>query len=99
MAATRVGHSMQPGPQCYITQLSLASKFFTRVCPFLFFITTVYFKNCVLAICSLGIGCWYFPEQAEEEGVPPMNPSLLGAKLAFTTSSGTVFVASLIIGV
>mmetsp|Transcript_69621 Transcript_69621/g.196354 ORF Transcript_69621/g.196354 Transcript_69621/m.196354 type:complete len:583 (+) Transcript_69621:75-1823(+) len=99
LAATRVGNSLQLGPDCTVTELSLASKFFSRTCPLLFFVTTAYFKNCVLAICSLGVGCWYFPDRAEEEGVPPTNPSVLGAKLAFTTSSGTVCVASLVIGV
>lgn len=98
MAATRSGKSMQPGPQCHISQLSLASKFFTRVCLLLFVITTAYFKNCVLAVCSVGIGCWYFPEHAQEEGIPPTSPSLIGAKLAFTASSGAVFMASLITG-
>lgn len=93
-----LGSSKDVDPDCELTGLSPAARFFTTVCPLLMVITMFYFQNCILAACSLSVGCWYFPDEAAEAGVPPLSPAVLGVQLALTTSSGTVFGASVVMG-
>mmetsp|Transcript_88151 Transcript_88151/g.257678 ORF Transcript_88151/g.257678 Transcript_88151/m.257678 type:complete len:583 (+) Transcript_88151:112-1860(+) len=94
-ASIYVGRSKDINPEtCHLSQMSPAATFYVTVVPFLFMVTTWFFKNCVLATCSLTVGCWYFRQEE-----PPSHPAILGVRYAATTSSGSIFGASLIMGV
>mmetsp|Transcript_83163 Transcript_83163/g.165061 ORF Transcript_83163/g.165061 Transcript_83163/m.165061 type:complete len:623 (-) Transcript_83163:22-1890(-) len=99
MASSFVQRSQAVGPDCKLGPSWVAS-FWMIVCPIFFIFTTLFFKNCILSVVAMSIGCWYFPEETvdvKEETCG--SPALYGGKLALTTSSGSVFGASLIMGV
>ncbi|CAK0903812.1 unnamed protein product [Prorocentrum cordatum] len=92
-------NSMAVGPSCELEQ-SWAAAFWSGCCPVLFIITTLFFKNCMLSVVALSVGCWYFPDAAAELGEEACgSPALYGGKLALTTSSGSVFASALMMGV
>jgi len=90
---SQVGRVMTFDQNCNLTILGLSARFFVNVCSFLFLLTTFFIRNCILCVCALGMGCWYFPESAPDDD---SVPAAVGAKLAVTTSSGSVALASLI---
>jgi len=59
----------------------------------------MFFRCCIVSVLAMSIGFWYFPEEtADVKDEVCGSPALYGGKLALTTSSGDVFVASLIMG-
>lgn len=94
-----VGNSKAVGPDCKLGPSGSASAWML-FCPLLGVLTTLFFKNCMLAVVTMSVGCWYFPDaKAELEDEACGSPALYGGKLALTTSSGTVFGSSIIMGV
>jgi hypothetical protein len=92
-------NSMTVGPDCELEQ-SWAAAFWFACCPVLFIVTTLFFKNCMLSVVAMSVGCWYFPDAAAElQEEACGNPALYGGKLALTTSSGSVLGSALIMGV
>jgi len=91
--------SMDVGPDCEPAAMSFLARMYFSSAPFLFVLTTFFFRHCVLAVCSMAVGAWCFKEEAEAQGMSSSTSALLGLKLAFTTSCGSVFAASLILSV
>jgi len=75
---------------------SFATVPFTYLCPILFCFTTAFCQHCMLASCVWTVAASYFPDEAKAEGMPPNDPSVAGAKLALTSSSGCVGMASVV---
>jgi len=91
-------NSQAVGPDCEL-QSSWVASFWLSVCPVLSIFTTMFFRCCIVSVLAMSIGFWYFPEEtADVKDEVSGSPALYGGKLALTTSSGDVFVASLIMG-
>lgn len=91
---TQVGNSLRVSPVTCELTLSVPSDILVRVGMVLYMYTTFWFRNAALAVCSLGIGCWYFPDTRATD--PNVNPAMHGLQLCFTSSSGAVSEAAVI---
>jgi hypothetical protein len=78
---------------CQLT-LSLPANMLANIGTVLFTYNTMYFNNAALCACAVGVGSWYFPSCIQKTSIT--HPAAHGAIMAFTSSSGAVSEASII---
>jgi hypothetical protein len=78
---------------CQLT-LSMPANMLANIGTVLFTYNTMYFNNAALCACAVGIGSWYFPSCIQKTSIT--HPAAHGAIMAFTSSSGAVSEASII---
>lgn len=76
---------------CEVSSGTFGPVFFS----YTFVFVSLFFQNVELMATAVGVGHWYFGAQDDAPGVPALE----GAKWAFTTSSGAVGQASLIMAI
>jgi len=88
--------SFEVGPDCGLVPSTWFS-FYLKIVPFLFVLTTFFFRHVTMAVVSLAVGAWCFPQEARLQGSSPSGAAILGLELALTKSCGSVFAASFIL--